>query len=274
MLQMIEKYRITSFCAPPTIYRFMIKADLSKHDLSSLKYLTTAGEAVNPEVFHQMRSATGLTLMEGFGQTETTLTVFNPIGTEPKPGSMGKPSPAYKIKLVDSEGKETPLGSDGEICIDVSEGRPYGLFREYYRDPENTKNAVYDGLYHSGDVAHCDEDGYLYFVGRTDDVIKSSGYRIGPFEIENVIMEYGGILECAVVGVPDLTGERGQLVKAVIVMTADKRPKTEEEKEALSKEIQQFVKKQTAPYKYPRIIEFRDELPKTISGKVKRTELR
>ena len=246
LLGMIEKYRITTFCAPPTIYRFMIKADLSKHDLSSLEYITTAGEAVNPEVFNQMKAATGLTLMEGFGQTETTLTIANLVGMTPKPGSMGKPTPIYKLRIVSPDGSDTPMGEAGEICVDISEGRPYGLFREYYGDPENTKSVMHDGLYHTGDTAYYDEDGYLFFVGRTDDIIKSSGYRIGPFEIESVLMEHPAVLECAVTGVPDPT--RGQVVKATIVLTA--------------------------PYKYPRVVEFVKELPKTISGKIRRTELR
>lgn len=267
MLQMIEKFRITTFCAPPTIYRFLIKADLSQHDLSSLKYITTAGEAVNPEVFNQMKTATGLTIMEGFGQTETTLTIFNSVGMIPKAGSMGKPSPTYKLRLVNGEDKDVALGEGGEICVDVSGGKPYGLFREYYRDPDNTKAAMHDGLYHTGDMAYQDEDGYLFFVGRTDDLIKSSGYRIGPFEIESVIMEHPKVLECAVTGAPDPT--RGQVVKATIVLVKGTAPSDE-----LKKEIQEFVKKLTAPYKYPRIIEFVDELPKTISGKIRRTELR
>lgn len=267
LLGMIEKYRITTFCAPPTIYRFMIKADLSKHDLSSLEYITTAGEAVNPEVFNQLKAATGHTLMEGFGQTETTLTIANLKGMIPKPGSMGKPTPIYKLKLVDANGNDTPMGEAGEICIDISEGRPYGLFREYYRDPENTAKVMHDGLYHTGDMAYQDEDGYLFFVGRTDDIIKSSGYRIGPFEIESVLMEHPAVLECAVTGVPDPT--RGQVVKATIVLTKGYTASDE-----LKTEIQQFVKRLTAPYKYPRVIDFVSELPKTISGKIRRTELR
>ena len=267
LLGMIEKYRITTFCAPPTIYRFMIKADLSKHDLSSLEYITTAGEAVNPEVFNQLKAATGHSLMEGFGQTETTLTVANLKGMTPKPGSMGKPTPIYKLKLVSADGSDTPMGEPGEICIDISEGRPYGLFREYYGDSESTYRAMHDGLYHTGDMAYSDEDGYLFFVGRTDDIIKSSGYRIGPFEIESVLMEHPAVLECAVTGVPDPT--RGQVVKATIVLV-----KGYEASEELKKEIQTFVKNLTAPYKYPRVIEFVEELPKTISGKIRRTELR
>lgn len=267
VLDMIAKYRISTFCAPPTIYRFMIKSDLSTHDLSSLKYITTAGEALNPEVFNQLKQATSLSIMEGFGQTETTLTIGNLIGSTPKLGSMGKPTPIYNIKLVDSDCNEVEVGTAGEICIDISKGRPYGLFREYYLNEKETKESMHDGLYHTGDMAWKDEDGYMFFVGRTDDIIKSSGYRIGPFEIESVLMEHPAVLECAVTGAPDPV--RGQVVKATIVLV-----KGYEGTEELKKEIQVFVKNLTAPYKYPRIIEFVDELPKTISGKIKRTELR
>ncbi len=267
VLDMIAKYRITTFCAPPTIYRFMIKADLSKHDLSSLKYITTAGEALNPEVYNQLKAATGLSIMEGFGQTETTLTIANLTGMTPKLGSMGKPTPIYKLLLADADGKEVPMGEVGEICVDISKGRPYGLFREYYNNPEETANTMHDGLYHTGDMAWCDEEGYMFFVGRTDDIIKSSGYRIGPFEIESVLMEHPSVVECAVTGVPDPV--RGQVVKATIVLA-----KGYEGTDELKKEIQTYVKEATAPYKYPRVINFVDELPKTISGKIRRTELR
>lgn len=267
LLGMIEKHKITTFCAPPTIYRFMIKADLSKFDLSSLKYITTAGEALNPEVYNKLKEATGLSIMEGFGQTETTLTIANLTGAVPKAGSMGKPTPIYDMRLVDGDGNDVETGTAGEICIDISGGRPYGLFREYYRNPEETAKAMHDGLYHTGDMAWRDEDGYMFFVGRTDDIIKSSGYRIGPFEIESVLMEHPAVLECAVTGVPDPV--RGQIVKATIVLT-----KGYEASDELKSEIQTYVKKATAPYKYPRIIDFVDELPKTISGKIRRTELR
>ncbi len=267
VLDMIAKYQITTFCAPPTIYRFMIKADLSKHDLSSLEYITTAGEALNPEVFNQLKEATGLSIMEGFGQTETTLTIANLTGARIKSGSMGKPTPIYDIKLVDHDGNEVPPGESGEICVDISKGRPYGLFREYYNNAEETEKAMHDGLYHTGDTAWRDEDGYLFFVGRTDDIIKSSGYRIGPFEIENVLMEHPAVIECAVTGVPDPV--RGQVVKATIVLAKGYSPSDE-----LKKDIQTYVKQATAPYKYPRIIDFVEELPKTISGKIRRTELR
>ncbi len=267
LLDMIAKYRITTFCAPPTIYRFMIKEDLSKHDLSSLKYITTAGEALNPEVYNRLKEATGLGIMEGFGQTETTLTVANLRGTSPKIGSMGVPTPIYDIILVGADGNESEIGEAGEICIKLTNGRPYGLFREYFGNPEETARAMRDGLYHTGDVAWKDEDGYLFFVGRTDDIIKSSGYRIGPFEIESVLMEHPAVTECAVTGVPD--AERGQIVKATIVLSKGYSPSEE-----LKKEIQNYVKKATAPYKYPRVIDFVEELPKTISGKIRRTELR
>ena len=268
LLSKFGKYKITTFCAPPTIYRFMIKEDLSKYDLSSLKYITTAGEALNPEVFNRMKEATGLSIMEGFGQTETTLTVANFTGMVPKPGSMGKPNPQYDIKILDSDGNIiTSIGEEGEVCIDISKKRPLGLFKEYYRDEVQTKEAMHDGYYHTGDMVWVDEDGYYWYVGRTDDIIKSSGYRIGPFEIENVLMEHPAVLECAVTGVPDPV--RGQVVKATIVLA-----KGYTESEELKKDIQDFVKRETAPYKYPRIIDIVEELPKTISGKIKRTELR
>lgn len=267
VLSMFSKYGISTFCAPPTIYRFMIKADLSKYDLSSLKYLATAGEALNPEVYNQLKASTGLAIMEGFGQTETTLTIANLKGMTPRPGSMGKPTPIYNLRLVDHEDNDVPMGEAGEICIDISKGRPYGLFREYYNNPEETAKAMHDGLYHTGDMAWQDEDGYLYFVGRTDDIIKSSGYRIGPFEIESVIMEHPAVVECAVTGVPDPV--RGQVVKATIVLVKGIEPSDD-----LKTEIQQYVKHATAPYKYPRVIDFVEELPKTISGKIRRTELR
>lgn len=245
----------------------MIKADLSKYDLSSLKYITTAGEALNPEVYNRLKEATGLGIMEGFGQTETTLTIANLRGCVPKTGSMGKPTPIYPMRLVDCDGNDVEAGTAGEICIDISKGRPYGLFREYYKNPEETQKAMCEGLYHTGDTAWRDEDGYMFFVGRTDDIIKSSGYRIGPFEIESVLMEHPSVLECAVTGEPDPV--RGQVVKATIVLT-----KGYEGSEELKKEIQTYVKKATAPYKYPRIIDFVDELPKTISGKIRRNVLR
>lgn len=267
ILPMFRKHNITTFCAPPTMYRFFIKEDLSKYDLSSIEYATTAGEALNPEVYHQFYKATGLKIMEGFGQTETTLSIANLVGSTPKIGSMGKPTPLYDIVLLDGEGKECKDGDVGEICIRTSEKVPCGLYLGYYRDEEKTKEAWYDGFYHTGDQATRDEDGYLWYVGRIDDVIKSSGYRIGPFEIESVIMELPYVLECAITAAPDPV--RGQVVKATIVLT-----KGTTGSDALKKEIQDYVKTHTAPYKYPRIVDFVDELPKTISGKIRRVEIR
>lgn len=266
ILPMFKNYNITTFCAPPTMYRMLIKEDLSKYDLSSIKYATTAGEALNPEVFRQFKKATGLSVMEGFGQTETTLTIGNLAGMTPKPGSMGKPVPSYKIDLVNNEGKRCGIGENGEIVVHTDKKIPCGLFKGYYKDEEKTKEAWHDGLYHTGDIAWRDEDGYFWYVGRIDDVIKSSGYRIGPFEIENVIMELPYVLECGVSAVPDEI--RGQIVKASIVLTKGK-----EGTEELKKEIQNYVKSKTAPYKYPRVVEFRSELPKTISGKIQRNKL-
>jgi acetyl-CoA synthetase len=266
ILPMFAKYNITTFCAPPTMYRMLIKEDLSRFDLSSIKYANTAGEALNPEVFHQFKKATGLTIMEGFGQTETTLTIGNLVGMKPKVGSMGKPSPQYDVDIVDADGKPVGIGETGEIVIHTENGAPCGLFLGYYMNEENTKEVWHDGLYHTGDTAWRDEDGYFWYVGRVDDVIKSSGYRIGPFEIESVIMELPYVLECGVNAAPDEI--RGQVVKASIVLT-----KGTEGTDELKKEIQNYVKKRTAPYKYPRIVVFRDELPKTISGKIIRNQL-
>ena len=266
ILPMFAKYNITTFCAPPTMLRMLIKEDLSKYDLSSIHHMTTAGEALNPEVYRQFEKATGLQIMEGFGQTETTLTIANLVGTTSKLGSMGKASPQYDIDIVDPDGNSLPNGEVGEIVIHLDKGTPCGLFREYYRDQEKTDEAVYDGMYHTGDTAWRDEDGYFWYVSRIDDVIKSSGYRIGPFEIESVIMELPYVLECGVSAAPDEV--RGQVVKASIVLVPGTEP-TEE----LKKEIQNYVKKNTAPYKYPRIVVFKDELPKTISGKIQRNKL-
>ena len=266
ILPMFKKYNITTFCAPPTMYRFFIKEDLSKYDLSTIKYANTAGEALNPEVFYQFKKATGLTIMEGFGQTETTLTIGNLYGTTPKVGSMGRPSPMYDIDIVNSDGEPVQNGETGEIVVRTDKGVPCGLFCGYYRDQEKTDAVWHDGMYHTGDTAWRDEDGYFWYVGRVDDLIKSSGYRIGPFEIESVVMELPYVLECAVTGVPDPI--RGQAVKATIVLT-----KGTVGTEELKKEIQNYVKQHTAPYKYPRVVEFRDELPKTISGKIQRNKI-
>jgi acetyl-CoA synthetase len=264
---MFAKYGITTFCAPPTMYRFFIRDDLSKYDLSSIEYATTAGEALNPEVYNRFYAETGLKIMEGFGQTETTLSIGNLVGSQPKIGSMGRPSPLYDVKLLDADGNECSAGETGEICIDLSKGNPCGLFKGYYLDDEHTGEVIYDGFYHTGDTATIDEDGYFWYVGRIDDVIKSSGYRIGPFEIESVIMELPYVLECAITPVPDEI--RGQIVKATVVLT-----KGTQASDSLKKEIQSYVKSHTAPYKYPRIVEFVDELPKTISGKVRRVAIR
>ncbi len=269
MLRAIEKYKVTSFCAPPTVYRFIIHEDLSQYDLSSLEYCTTAGEALNPSVFEKFKQLTGITLYEGFGQTETTMTLGTMPWTTPKPGSMGLPNPQYHIELVRPDGTPCDDNENGEIVVRTQEGKPIGLFKEYYRDPELTHQTWHDGYYHTGDVAYRDSDGYYWFVGRTDDVIKSSGYRIGPFEVESALMSHPAVIECAITGVPDEF--RGMIVKATVVLAPTWRGITGD---ALVKELQNHVKHVTAPYKYPRIIEFVDELPKTISGKIRRVEIR
>ena len=266
ILPMFETYQITTFCAPPTMLRMMIKENISKYDLSSVRHMTTAGEALNPEVYRQFEKATGLKIMEGFGQTELTLTIGNLIGSTHKLGSMGKPVPLYKVELLDANGNPVQDGETGEICINVKGGVPCGLFAGYYEDEEKTKEVLHDGYYHTGDTAWRDEDGFYWYVGRVDDVIKSSGYRIGPFEIESVITELPYVLECGVSAAPDEV--RGQVVKASIVLVKGKEP-TEE----LKKEIQKYVKEHTAPYKYPRIVVFRDSLPKTVNGKIQRNKL-
>ncbi|MBQ2676173.1 MAG: AMP-binding protein [Clostridia bacterium] len=267
MLSLFAKYKITTFCAPPTMYRFFIQEDLSKYDLSSLQYACIAGEALNPEIFNKFYQHTGLKLMEGFGQTETTCAIANLRGMTPNPGSMGKPTPQYDVIIADDEGNEVAPGVTGEICIRVGEKKPAGLFMGYYKNDELTASVLHDGLYHTGDTAWKDEKGYFWYVGRTDDVIKSSGYRIGPFEIESVLMEHPSVVECAVTGAPDPI--RGQIVKATIVLAKGYEPSDE-----LKKELQNHVKTLTAPYKYPRLVEFVDELPKTISGKIRRVEIR
>lgn len=270
VLHKIQEFGITSFCAPPTVFRFLIKEDLSKFDLSSLKYCTIAGEALNPSVFDQWLELTGIKLMEGFGQTETTLTVATYPWVEPKPGSMGVKGPEYDIDLVDDNGETVEDGVHGEIVVRLHpDKKPMGLFKEYLNDPILTSEAVHDGLYHTGDVAWRDEDGYYWFVGRKDDVIKSSGYRIGPFEVESALMTHPAVVECAITGVPDEV--RGQVVKATIVLASAYRNQASPD---LVKEIQNHVKRVTAPYKYPRIVEFVEELPKTISGKIRRAEIR
>ena len=266
ILPMFAKYNITSFCAPPTMLRMMVKEDLSRFDLSSIRHMTTAGEALNPEVFRQFKKATGLEIMEGFGQTEMTLAIANLRGEDIQIGSMGRPNPLYDVDIVDPDGNSVPVGENGEIVIRTDKRIPCGLFSGYYNDPERTKAVWHDGMYHTGDVAWRDEDNCYWYVGRIDDVIKSSGYRIGPFEIESVIMELPYVLECGVSAAPDEV--RGQVVKASIVLTKDAEPTDE-----LKKEIQDYVKKHTAPYKYPRIVVFRSDLPKSIGGKIQRNQL-
>ena len=269
IMRQMEKYHITSFCAPPTIYRFLIREDFSKYDLSSLEWCTTAGEAMNPSVANRFKELTGVTIYEGFGQTETTMTLGTFPWVKPKPGSMGKPNPQYDVQLLRQDGTECEDGEKGEICIRIGDKKPLGLFKGYYRDEERTKETWHDGIYHTGDMAWRDEEGYYWFVGRTDDVIKSSGYRIGPFEVENALMTHPAVVECAITGVPDPI--RGMIVKATVVLAPEYKAKAGDE---LIKELQNHVKHETAPYKYPRLIEFVNELPKTISGKIRRVEIR
>ena len=289
LLRQIEKYRVTSFCAPPTIYRFMIREDLSRYDLSSLEYCTPAGEALNPAVFDKFLEKTGIRMMEGFGQTETTMSLGTFPWMKPKPGSMGMPNAQYDIDLVRADGTSCEDGEKGEIVIKAplpapprggataptcpprgaKGGLPIGLFKGYYRDEVLTREAWHDGMYHTGDMAWRDEDGYYWFEGRIDDVIKSSGYRIGPFEVESALMTHPAVVECAITGVPD--DVRGMVVKATVVLGKEWKDRAGDE---LVKELQQHVKKVTAPYKYPRIVEFVEELPKTISGKIRRVEIR
>jgi acetyl-CoA synthetase len=267
MLDKAAKYRVTTFCAPPTIYRFLIKEGLSKSDFSTLKYAVVAGEPLNPEVYNRFLEFTGIKLMEGFGQTETVVSIATYPWMEPKPGSIGRPSPGYKIELMDRDGRLCEVGEEGELVINTKEGKPVGLFAHYGNDPKKTEEAWHDGYYHTGDMAWMDEDGYLWFVGRADDIIKTSGYKVGPFEVESALIQHPAVLECAITGAPDPI--RGQVIKATIVLTKGYKPE-----DSLKKELQEHVKKVTAPYKYPRIIDFVDELPKTISGKIRRVEIR
>jgi acetyl-CoA synthetase len=267
LMKVIEKYHVTSFCAPPTIYRFLIKEDLKLYDLKHLKYCVVAGEPLNPEVYKQFLDATGIKLMEGYGQTECTVAVATFSWMEPKPGSMGKPSPTYDIDLLDSDGNTCEVGEIGQIVIYTGKRKPVGMFNGYFRDDELTKKVWQNGVYYTGDTAWRDEDGYFWFVGRADDIIKSSGYRIGPFEVESALLEHPAVLECAVTAVPDT--ERGQIVKATVVLSNNYQPG-----DVLARELQEHVKKVTAPYKYPRVVEFVTELPKTISGKIRRVEIR
>lgn len=267
LLEQIVKYGVTTFCAPPTIYRFLIKENLSHYQFKKLKYCVVAGEPLNPEVYNQFLQQTGIKLMEGYGQTELTVALATYPWIKPKPGSMGKPSPGYDIDILDEDENSCDIGQEGQIVIHTKNRKPVGIFDGYYRDPERTKSVWYDNIYYTGDMAWRDEDGYFWFVGRADDLIKSSGYRIGPFEVESALMEHPAILECAITAVPDL--DRGQVVKATIVLATGYVPC-----DTLAIEIQDHVKRVTAPYKYPRIIEFVQELPKTISGKIRRVELR
>lgn len=266
-LDVIAKNKVTSFCAPPTIYRFFIKEDLSQYDLSSLKDCSIAGEPLNPEVYNQFLKTTGLKLKEAYGQTELTVTVATYPWLEPKPGSMGKPSPGYDIDLLDDNGNSCDVGEEGQLVVRTDKRKPFGMFDGYYRDPALTQKVWHDNIYYTGDMAWRDEDGYYWFVGRADDLIKSSGYRIGPFEVESALVEHPAVLECAITAVPD--PDRGQIVKATVVLSRNYTAS-----DNLVKELQDHVKRVTAPYKYPRIIEFVDELPKTISGKIRRVEIR
>ena len=269
MLRVIERFRITSFCAPPTVYRFMIREDLSKYDLSRLEYCTTAGEALNPNVFLKWKEKTGIMIYESYGQTETTMVLGTYPFVAPKPGSMGTPNPQYDVDILDAEGRPCAVGEQGQLVIRTDRGKPLGLFKEYYSQPGLMQRTLRDGVYYTGDVVYRDEDGYFWFVSRADDVIKSSGYRIGPFEVESALMTHPAVVECAITGVPDEV--RGMVVKATVVLAESYAGKADE---ALVAELQDHVKRETAPYKYPRVIEFVDELPKTISGKIRRVEIR
>jgi acetyl-CoA synthetase len=267
MLEVISRHKVTTFCAPPTIYRFFIKEDLKKYDFSALRHCSVAGEPLEPEIFERFREGTGIKLRECYGQTELTVVVCTYPWLEPKPGSMGKPSPGYDLDLLREDGSSCDTGEEGQLVVRTGKRKPWGIFGGYYRDDELTRSVWHDGIYYTGDMAWRDEDGYLWFVGRADDVIKSSGYRIGPFEVESALMEHPAVLECAITGVPD--PERGKAVKATVVLAKDWSPSEE-----LKKELQNHVKKITAPYKYPRIVEFVTELPKTISGKIRRVQIR
>lgn len=266
ILDLIERYHVTTFCAPPTMYRLMKQEDLDRHDLSSLEYATTAGEALNPDLFAYWKEAAGITIFEGFGQTETPLTIGNLTNSTPRPGSMGRPVPLYDVAILREDGTRCSVGETGEICINI-DPHPAGIMMEYYKDPEKTASAMHDGWYHTGDTAWEDEDGYYWYVGRNDDVIKSSGYRIGPFEIESVLLEHEAVRECAITGVPDEL--RGAAVKATVVLAEGFAPS-----DALTHELQAWVKTQTAPYKYPRIVEYVNELPRTVNGKIRRVAIR
>ncbi len=274
LLKVLQDYHITSFCAPPTIYRFLIREDISAYDLSALHYCTTAGEALNPSVFEEWKSKTGITIYESYGQTETTLVVGTYPWVKPKPGAMGVKNAQYDIDVVDEAGNSVKPLEHGELVIRVGDKKPLGLFKCYYRNDEMTSKRIVDGMYYTGDIVYYDEDGYLWFVSRADDVIKTSGYRVGPFEVESALMTHDAVVECAITAVPD--DIRGQIVKATIVLSNGYKDKIVDEagKESLIRELQEHVKRETAPYKYPRVVEFVDELPKTISGKIRRVEIR
>lgn len=267
LLEKIIEYKVNTFCAPPTIYRFLIKENIEGYDFSNLSYVTTAGEPLPPEVSKKFKEISGLTIKEGFGQTESTLMIGTFIWLDAKLGSIGKPSPLFNVELLDNDGEIVDIGDEGEISINVSEGAKPGLFKEYYKDPEKQAASWYDGHYHCGDTAWMDEEGYYHFIGRNDDIIKSSGYRIGPYEVESAVLSHDAVSNCAITGYPDPI--RGQIVKATIILQPGY-----EESEELIKDIQNHVKKTTAPYKYPRLIEFVDEIPETISGKIRRVEIR
>lgn len=267
LMHKIEEYGINTFCAPPTVYRYLIRSNLKKFNLSSLKYCVTAGEALNSEVYNKFYEQTGIKMFEGYGQTESTIIAGNFTGMEPKPGSMGKPAPGYDLEIIGGDGKKCAPGEVGSIVLKFTKGHPVGLFAGYYNDEELTANAFKDGLYHTGDTAKYDEDGYIWFVGRADDLIKTAGYRVSPFEVESVFQQHPAVLECAVTGIPDK--HRGQAVKATVVLTKGYEPTKE-----LEQEIMEFVKSKTASYKHPRVLEFVSELPKTISGKIRRVEIR
>ena len=269
LLKVLQDFKITSFCAPPTVYRFMIREDISQYDLSHLEYCTTAGEALNPNVFLEWKEKTGIMIYEAYGQTETTLVVGTYPWCRPNPGAMGLPNPQYCIDVLDNDGNPCKPNENGQLVIRTDKGEPVGLFKEYYRNPQLTEKAHNNGVYYTGDVVYRDEEGYFWFVSRADDVIKSSGYRIGPFEVESALMSHPAVVECAITGVPD--DIRGQIVKATVVLGKEYK---DQAGPALIKELQDHVKAETAPYKYPRVIEFVEELPKTISGKIRRVEIR
>ncbi len=269
LLKVMQDYHITSFCAPPTIYRFLIREDIAHYDLSALQYCTTAGEALNPNVFEEWKKKTGIMIYESYGQTETTLVVGTYPWVTPRPGAMGVRNPQYDIDIVDDEGNSTKPMEHGELVIRVADGKPLGLFKGYYRDEDMTRERIVNGIYYTGDIVYRDEEGYLWFVSRADDVIKTSGYRVGPFEVESALMTHPAVVECAITAVPD--DIRGQIVKATIVLAPEYKAQAGEN---LIRELQNHVKQETAPYKYPRVIEFVDELPKTISGKIRRVEIR